>query len=93
MPVKRCVCPLLFVKRCVCPLLLLKIHKTWVKNEGRFSQRTCTFEKCMSYELSAMQKKRPKRIYPFKCNGRYGRWKGTKNYRKKAKELELPGYK
>ena len=43
--------------------------------------------------LSAMQKKRPKRIYPFKCNGRYGRWKGTKNYRKKAKELELPGYK
>lgn len=32
----------------------------------------------------ALQKRRPNRSYERKCRGRYGRWKGTKNHRKKA---------
>ena len=32
--------------------------------------------------LKFRQKKRPKREYEYKCKGRYGRWKGTKNHRR-----------
>ncbi len=54
-----------------------------INGEMEIAENMCLHR--LSVALSAMQNKRDGRIYPFKCKGRYGRWKGTKNYRQNYK--------